>query len=301
MNQYEALFESGGFGTVLYDEPMKYHTTFKIGGPVDAMVLPTTEEEILKTVIAVREVGLPLMILGNGSNLLVKDKGIRGVVLKLEKNYSAIDIQNTTIRVQAGALLSTVAKKAIKAELTGMEEVSGIPGAIGGAVTMNAGAYGGEMKDFVTSVRVIDRSNRIVEIPNEDMAFRYRNSRVQDEGLIVLSATLSLKKGDPAEIAEKYDDFTDRRTSKQPLEYASAGSTFKRPEGYFAGKLIDDCGLRGFSYHDAQVSEKHCGFVINRGEATYEDVVTLIRTIQDKVFETYKVTLEPEVRIVGDE
>jgi UDP-N-acetylmuramate dehydrogenase len=295
------LFKDKKFGKILFDEPMKNHTSFKIGGPADVLIIPEREEEIVNAIRFCRENQIKYFIMGNGSNLLVKDTGIRGVVIKVANGFDRIEVIGERVICQSGALLSKVAKYALKHSLTGFEFASGIPGTIGGAIAMNAGAYGGEMKDVVSKVKAIDRNNNIVEFTNADMNFRYRGSLVGDENLIVLGVELNLQKGDYSSIEAKMKDLTERRVSKQPLEYPSAGSTFKRPEGYFAGKLIEDAGLRGVRYGDAQVSEKHCGFVINVGEATFEHVITLIRMIQKVVYDKFNVKLEPEVKIIGDD
>ena len=301
MIDYKKIFANSGIKNILYDENLSKHTTFKIGGPCDIMIIPENEKEIIKAFSIIKDNNLDYMIIGNGSNLLVRDKGIRKVIIKIHDKFSKVSIDGEYVISQAGALLSKVAEKAMNHELTGMEFASGIPGDIGGAITMNAGAYGGEMKDIVEKVRVLNNKLEIIEYSNEEMNFRYRNSRVQDETLIVLEAILKLKKGKPEEIKLLYEDFKNRRESKQPLEYPSAGSTFKRPEGYYAGKLIDDSGLRGFRYKDAQVSEKHCGFIINVGNADFEQVNYVIKYIQNKVEEDSGVRLEPEVRIIGEE
>lgn len=295
------LFKDKKFGKILFDEPMKNHTSFKIGGPADVLIIPEREEEIVNAIRFCRENQIKYFIMGNGSNLLVKDTGIRGAVIKVANGFDRIEVIGERVICQSGALLSKVAKYALKHSLTGFEFASGIPGTIGGAIAMNAGAYGGEMKDVVSKVKAIDRNNNIVEFTNADMNFRYRGSLVSDENLIVLGVELNLQKGDYSSIEAKMKDLTERRVSKQPLEYPSAGSTFKRPEGYFAGKLIEDAGLRGVRYGDAQVSEKHCGFVINVGEATFDHVITLIRMIQKVVYDKFNVKLEPEVKIIGDD
>lgn len=295
------LFKDKKFGKILFDEPMKNHTSFKIGGPADVLIIPEREEEIVNAIRFCRENQIKYFIMGNGSNLLVKNTGIRGAVIKVANGFDRIEVIGERVICQSGALLSKVAKYALKHSLTGFEFASGIPGTIGGAIAMNAGAYGGEMKDVVSKVKAIDRNNNIVEFTNADMNFRYRGSLVGDENLIVLGVELNLQKGDYSSIEAKMKDLTERRVSKQPLEYPSAGSTFKRPEGYFAGKLIEDAGLRGVRYGDAQVSEKHCGFVINVGEATFEHVITLIRMIQKVVYDKFNVKLEPEVKIIGDD
>lgn len=294
------IFDGYNFEKLIYDEPMKKHTSFKIGGPADLMIIANSEEEIIRALKICRENQLEYFIMGNGSNLLVRDTGMRRVVIKIASGFENIEIEGETLRADAGALLSTIAKKALKGSLKGFEFASGIPGTIGGAITMNAGAYGGEMKDIVSRVKVLTPDNEIKYIDGEDMNFRYRGSRVVDEGLVVLGVELSLEKGNYDEIKAVLDDLTERRTTKQPLEMASAGSTFKRPEGYFAGKLIDDSGLRGLRHGDAQVSEKHCGFIVNRGDSSYEEVTNLIKTVQKVVFDNYGVKMETEVKMVGD-
>lgn len=297
---YKDIFSKVDVGEVLYDEPMKNHTTFKIGGPCDVLVMPNTIEQILNVLNLVKENDLAYMIIGNGSNLLVSDEGIRKVIVKLHKNFSKITLDGNKITSQAGATLKEIADFALENKLQGFEFASGIPGDLGGAVTMNAGAYGGEMKDVLESVKVIDKDLNVLDIDAKDMNLRYRNSRVQDEGLIVLEAVINLSEGDYDKIKEYQDELTSKRESKQPLEYPSAGSTFKRPEGYYAGKLIDDCGLRGYRYKDAMVSEKHCGFVINAGDANCEQVLYVINHVKEVVFEKFGVNLEPEVRIIGE-
>lgn len=295
------LFKDKDFGKVLFDEPMKNHTSFKIGGSADVIIIADKEQDIIEAVKICRENNIKYFIMGNGTNLLVKDTGIRGVVIKIANGFDNVDVHDDVLVIQSGALLSKVANIALKNSLGGFEFASGIPGTIGGAITMNAGAYGGEMKDVVLKVRALDRDNNIIEISNEDMNFRYRGSEVIDQELIVLGVELNLEKREYSLIDQKMKDLTHRRVSKQPLEFPSAGSTFKRPEGYYAGKLIDDSGLRGARYGDAQVSEKHCGFVINAGEATFHDVITLIKTVQKVVYDKYDVRLETEVKIIGDD
>lgn len=281
-------------------EPMSKHTTFRIGGPADFYLCPHSTKEVQQTVQICKEENLPYFILGNGSNLLVSDKGYRGVIIQLWKNFSDISVKDCCITAKAGALLSKVAAEALEEGLTGMEFASGIPGTIGGAVFMNAGAYGGEMKDIIKEVKVLDDQGEVRVLSNEEMKLGYRTSIVKEKGYTVLSAVLQLKKGDVSVIRETMEDLKNRRTSKQPLDMPSAGSTFKRPEGYFAGKLIMDSGLRGFSVGGAQVSEKHCGFVVNKGGATAEDVTALIREVQRRVKEKFGVELETEVRFLGE-
>lgn len=289
-----------GSDNVKLQEPMSKHTTFRIGGPADFYLCPHSTKEVQQTVQICKEENLPYFILGNGSNLLVSDKGYRGAIIQLWKNFSDISVKDCCITAKAGALLSKVAAEALEEGLTGMEFASGIPGTIGGAVFMNAGAYGGEMKDIIKEVKVLDDQGKIRVLSNEEMKLGYRTSIVKEKGYTVLSAVLQLKKGEVSVIRETMEDLKNRRTSKQPLDMPSAGSTFKRPEGYFAGKLIMDSGLRGFSVGGAQVSEKHCGFVVNKGGATAEDVTALIREVQRRVKEKFGIELETEVRFLGE-
>lgn len=299
-SKLSTLFKDKSFGKILFNEPMKNHTSFKIGGPADIMIIPSREKDIIESIKFCRENNIKYIIMGNGTNLLVRDTGIRGVVIKIANGFDNIAIDNDKIFCQGGTLLSVIAKKALRESLAGFEFASGIPGTIGGAITMNAGAYGGEMKDIVTKVIALDKNNNIVELANKDMNFRYRGSTVIDEGLIVLGVELQLRKQEYSKIEEKMKDFTNRRVSKQPLDLPSGGSTFKRPTGYYAGKLIDDAGLRGIRFGYAQVSEKHCGFIVNRGNATFEEVFTLIKTVQKIVHDKYNIMLEPEIKIIGD-
>lgn len=289
-----------GSDNVKLQEPMSKHTTFRIGGPADFYLCPHSTKEVQQTVQICKEENLPYFILGNGSNLLVSDKGYRGAIIQLWKNFSDISVKDCCITAKAGALLSKVAAEALEEGLTGMEFASGIPGTIGGAVFMNAGAYGGEMKDIIKEVKVLDDQGEIRVLSNEEMKLGYRTSIVKEKGYTVLSAVLQLKKGEVSVIRETMEDLKNRRTYKQPLDMPSAGSTFKRPEGYFAGKLIMDSGLRGFSVGGAQVSEKHCGFVVNKGGATAEDVTALIREVQRRVKEKFGIELETEVRFLGE-
>lgn len=295
------IFENGNYGEVRFSEEMKNHTTFEIGGPCDVMIIPENKEQVLNTLKTIKEHDFSYMVIGNGSNLLVSDQGLRMVIIKLGEAFSQIKIEGEKVYAQAGAELAEVAKASIEEGLAGMEYVSGIPGNIGGAVTMNAGAYGGEMKDIVETVTCLGQDLEIRTYTNEDMHFSYRHSRVQEENLIVLEVELALEKGNQEEIDELYHSLTQRREEKQPLEYASAGSTFKRPEGYYAGKLIDDAGLRGYKHNNAMVSEKHCGFVINTGGAACDDVLYVIRHIQKEIYDKYRVKLQTEVKILGEE
>lgn len=285
---------------VMLDEPMSAHTTFKIGGPADYFLLPSSYEQIGEILKICKEEELPYFILGNGSNLLVSDKGYRGVIIQLFRNAGEIEVQGTFIRAQAGALLSGIAAAAKNACLTGMEFAGGIPGTLGGAVVMNAGAYGGEMKDILKEVTVMTQEGEILVLPQESLEMGYRQSIVKKAGYLVLEALISLEKGDLEEIREKMRVLTEQRVSKQPLEFPSAGSTFKRPEGHFAGKLIMDSGLRGYRVGGAQVSEKHCGFVINVGGATAADVCQLMDEVSGIVKEKYGVVLEPEIKFLGE-
>ena len=296
----EKLQKLIGEAKVLANEPMASHTTFRIGGPADYFVMPETVEELRDILALCKEEGLPYFILGNGSNLLVGDKGFRGVVIQLYKNFDGLSIEGTRVTAKSGAMLIRVAKEAGKAGLTGLEFASGIPGTIGGAMVMNAGAYGGEMKDVVTAVTVLTKDGDIKTLTGSEMNFRYRGSVVEDEGYIVLEAVMELKIGNLEEIQARIDELSLQRRTKQPIEYPSAGSTFKRPEGYFAGKLIQDTNLRGYQVGGAQVSEKHCGFVINAGGATAADVMQLMQDVSDKVNAQFGVTLEPEVKRIGE-
>lgn len=302
-NKIIQLFENKDIelGEVLFNEPMKKHTSFKIGGPVDVMIIPQNEEDLVNSVKLCREQDIEFYIMGNGSNLLVKDGGIRGVAIKINEGFNDIKIDGTKIYCQSGALLTAVSRRAFKQSLTGMEFANGIPGTIGGGVTMNAGAYGGELKDIIEKVRVLDKNNNIVEYTNQEMDFRYRGSKVVDEGLIVLGVEIILEQGDLSAIEVTMKDLTFRRTSKQPLELPSGGSTFKRPEGHFAGKLIEDSGLKGLIHGGAQVSEKHCGFVVNIDNASCKDVLGLISIIKKTVKDNFDVELEPEIKLIGED
>lgn len=275
------------------------HTTFRVGGPADYFVMPESSGEVQQVISLCREEKMPYYVIGNGSNLLVSDEGYRGVILQIYRTMSRIEAEGTLIRAQAGALLSAIAAKAYENSLTGFEFAAGIPGTIGGASVMNAGAYGGEMKDVIRSVTVLDRDGKIRKIEREDLEMGYRTSIISKEGYITLEAEIELSEGKPEEIKALMDDLRTRRVTKQPLEYPSAGSTFKRPEGYFAGKLIQDTGLAGFQVGGAQVSEKHCGFVINKENATAADIDSLMRQVSEKVKEKFGVTLEQEVKRLG--
>lgn len=285
---------------VRINEPMNRHTTFRIGGPADYFLLPSSSEEVKGILEICKEESLQYFILGNGSNLLVSDEGYRGVIIQLYRNYGGLTVEGTEIRAGAGVLLSQIAAAARNESLTGFEFAGGIPGTLGGAVVMNAGAYGGELKDVLKEAVVMDREGNIFTVPVEKLAMGYRTSLVKTAGYLVLEVVISLKKGSQEEIRDTMKDLADRRISKQPLEYPSAGSTFKRPEGYFAGKLIMDAGLRGYQVGGAQVSEKHCGFVINKGDATAADICQLMQDVSDKVQAQFGVVLEPEVKMIGE-
>ena len=303
MNQnfYDKLNNVIAKDSILIDEPMSRHTTFRVGGPADFFVTPKAKEEVRDVIRICKEAGMPYYIIGNGSNLLVSDAGYRGVIVQIYKEMNEVKVEGDLVKAQAVALLSGIAAKALGAELSGFEFASGIPGTIGGACVMNAGAYGGEMKDVLESVTVLTGEGKIIELGRNELELGYRTSVIAKKGYIVLGAVLKLERGDGEKIKTYMDELKEKRVTKQPLEYPSAGSTFKRPEGYFAGKLIEDAGLRGFQVGGAQVSEKHCGFVINRDHATAADIMELMRQVQIRVKENSGVDLEPEVKRLGDE
>lgn len=281
------------------NEPMKLHTTFRVGGPADVLVTPDMEG--LPEVIGLcKKYNLPYYIIGNGSNLLVGDKGIRGVVIAMTNRSGATLCDGEVITAGAGATLAQIAALAAGNGLTGFEFAAGIPGTLGGAVVMNAGAYGGEMKDVITGAVVLDRDGSQKELSVDELDLSYRHSCIPENGYVVLRVTLKLKRGDVEAIRTKMAELREQRVTKQPLEYPSAGSTFKRPEGYFAGKLIMDAGLRGYQVGGAQVAEKHCGFVINKDNATAADIVQLMQDVSNKVEEQFGVRLEPEVKMIGE-
>lgn len=303
MNQnfYDKLNNVIAKDSILIDELMSRHTTFRVGGPADFFVTPKAKEEVRDVIRICKEAGMPYYIIGNGSNLLVSDAGYRGVIVQICKEMNEVKVEGDLVKAQAGALLSGIAAKALGAELSGFEFASGIPGTIGGACVMNAGAYGGEMKDVLESVTALTGEGKIIELGRNELELGYRTSVIAKKGYIVLGAVLKLERGDGEKIKTYMDELKEKRVTKQPLEYPSAGSTFKRPEGYFAGKLIEDAGLRGFQVGGAQVSEKHCGFVINRDHATAADIMELMRQVQIRVKENSGVDLEPEVKRLGDE
>lgn len=299
-NLYQKLTEWMPEERVKKEEPMRLHTTFRVGGPADLFVSPNSVEEVCKVTALCREEGVPYYIMGNGSNLLVSDQGYRGVIIQFYKEMNDISVEGTLLRAQAGALLSAVANRALLESLTGFEFAAGIPGTLGGACVMNAGAYGGEMKDVLKTVTVLTQEGEVLTLSNEELELGYRTSVIARKHYIVLEAEIALSKGEKEEIQAVMDDLKERRITKQPLEYPSAGSTFKRPEGYFAGKLIQDAGLRGFQVGGAQVSEKHCGFVINKDHATAAEIAELIRQVSEKVEAQFGVKLEPEVKRLGE-
>lgn len=298
MNFYERLIAIVGEENVLSDEPMMNHVTFKVGGPARYYVIPQTMEALAEVIRMHKEEGKPYAILGKGSNLLVRDEGYEGTVIQILSNLSAYHLEGPTLTAEAGVMLGKLANVLLEQELAGFEFASGIPGTLGGAVTMNAGAYGGEMKDVIKSVKVLDQEGNIKVLQADELELGYRSSIIAKKGLVVLEAVMEFTPGRKEEIEARMKDFNGRRREKQPLEYPSAGSTFKRPKGYFAGKLIQDAGLKGYSVGGAQVSEKHSGFVINTGDATCSDILQLIADVKDTVWDKFGVKLEEEVKIL---
>ena len=288
-------------GKYQINAPMDRYTTFRVGGPADLLAVPETQEEVCSLLREVHRQNVPLTVIGNGSNLLVLDKGVRGIVLKLGNALKGLSVDGSTIKVEAGVLLSRLASAAAEGGLAGLEFASGIPGSLGGAVLMNAGAYGGEIGNLVRQVKVVSREGNVRLLDRKAMDFRYRHSAVMDSGDIILAADLELTRDDPDAIRERITELTRKRVEKQPLNFPSAGSTFKRPPGYFAAALIDQAGLRGYRVGDAQVSEKHTGFVVNRGHATAAEILQLMEDVKERVHTASGVWLEPEVRIIGEE
>ena len=282
------------------NEMMNKHTSFRVGGPAKVFLTVHTEEVLKNILLALKRYELPYFVLGNGSNLLVSDEGYDGVMIYLGEEFSEVEIKGTQIRAKAATLLGKVARMAMEEELAGLEFAAGIPGSLGGGVEMNAGAYGGELSQVVTKVRAMNPEGEIVELEKEQLLLGYRTSIFKTQPYIILEVFMELQKGDKEEIQGKMKEYTKARVEKQPLEYPSAGSTFKRPEGYFAGKLIMDAGLRGYRVGDAQISEKHCGFVINRGNATATEIKTLMGDVAKKVKEEFGVDLEAEVILLGE-
>lgn len=304
MDFYQELKEVFGEGNVLRDESMAEHTTFRIGGPADYFIAPADPQDLARGIALCRQANVPCYVIGNGSNLLVGDKGYRGVIFHISKGMDSITCtekdDRLTLRAGAGALLARAARLVSEKGFTGFEYATGIPGSVGGAVMMDAGAYGGEIKDSLVWADVLDaQTGQILRLSAEELQFGYRHSIIMDKDYIVLEACFAFEKGDADAIARYVAELSDKRRTNQPLDYPSAGSTFKRPTGYFAGKLIQDSGLKGFRVGGAQVSEKHAGFVINTGSATAADVAELIRQVQNKVYEEFEVRLEPEVRFLG--
>ncbi|WP_026476704.1 UDP-N-acetylmuramate dehydrogenase [Alkaliphilus transvaalensis] len=287
--------------SVLIDEPMRKHTSFKIGGPADFLLLPKKIEDIQRIIHICKVNDAPYFVMGNGSNLLVRDKGMRSVVIKIADNFNDVKIEGTKVIARAGVLLSTLSNKVLRESLAGFEFASGIPGTLGGAVTMNAGAYGGEIKDVLTSCKVLDEEGNVLEFTNEELKLGYRTSIVQEKGYVVLEVTIDLRQDEYDKIKERINELNIQRTTKQPLHLPSAGSVFKRPPGYFAGKLIQDSDLKGVKVGGAQVSELHSGFIVNVGNATAADVLNLIKLIQEEVMKNFGVALHPEVRVIGEE
>ena len=298
---YENLLNIIDSNDIKMDEPMKKHISFKVGGPADILVTPRTEDQLKAILDLIKKENIPYLVIGNGSNLLIKDGGLRGIVIELSNNFNSFKIEGNKVEIQAGALLSIVGKAVLKEELKGFEFAAGIPGTLGGALAMNAGAYGGEMKDIVKSVRLMDTDGNILTLTNEEMEFAYRKSIISRKEYIVLSAEIELEKGNYDDIKATMADFTQRRVTKQPLSLPSAGSTFKRPVGHFAGKLIEDSGLRGLTLRGAQVSEKHCGFVVNLGGANAKDLLDLMYVVKSTVNAKFGVILEEEVKILGED
>ena len=281
------------------DEMMNKHTSFRVGGPAKVFLTVHSEESLRNILLALKRYELPYFVLGNGSNLLVSDEGYDGVMVYLGEEFSEVEINGTQMRAKAAALLGKVARMAMEEGLAGLEFAAGIPGSLGGGVVMNAGAYGGELSQVVTKVRAMNPDGEIVELEKNQLLLGYRTSIFKTQPFVILEVFMELQKGNKEEILAKIKEYTKARVEKQPLEYPSAGSTFKRPEGHFAGKLIMDAGLRGYRIGDAQVSEKHCGFVINRGNATATEIKTLMEDVAKKVKEEFGVDLEAEVILLG--
>lgn len=296
---YNKLAEIVSAEAILENEPMSKHTTFRIGGNADVFVSPKISQ-VADIIALAKEYEVPVTIVGNGSNLLVGDKGIRGLVIAFGKEAEEIVLDGRYMTVSAGTILAKVALEAAKNNLTGLEFAAGIPGTIGGAIVMNAGAYGGEIKDVLIRATVLTPEGEVKELCNAELDLSYRHSCIPEKNYIVLDATLELSEGEATVIKETMLDFKNRRVKNQPLEYPSAGSTFKRPEGYFAGKLIQDADMRGYTVGDAQVSEKHCGFVVNKGDATAAEVFQLIHDVKKVVYDKFQVELEPEVKMIGE-
>ena len=297
---YKSLYENKDFGEILFDQNLKDYTTWGMGGPADVLVKPHSENQLKNLLKFNHENEIKTTIIGLGSNLLVSDKGIRGCVLVLADNYDEVYLEGTELTALAGTSLKKASKYSIDNRLTGMEEISGIPGTVGGAIAMNAGAYGREIKDVCINVKALDLEGNEYNFTNDEMNFAYRHSKIFEMDLIVSSATFKLMDDTENEAMEKYLDFTNRRETKQPLDKKSAGSTFKRPVGSYASKLIDECGLRGYRVGDCQVSEKHCGFLINAGNATSSEMLSFIDEVARIVYDKTGFTLEREVKLIGE-
>jgi len=297
----DKFIEVVGRENIKYNEPLKNHTSFKVGGPADIFVMPCGVSQFVEVIKTCKTHQIPFYIIGNGTNLVVRDKGLRGVVIKTGENFKSYSVNEDILEAESGILLSDLSKIAYQSELTGLEFASGIPGTLGGAVVMNAGAYGGEMKDIVIETCYLDSESEIRVLEGRQHLFGYRTSFIQKEGGIVLKTCLKLKKGKKELIKEQMDILSEKREKSQPLEMPSAGSVFKRPEGYFTGPLIEKCGLKGYSIGGAQVSSKHCGFIVNKGDALANDIITLLKYIQDKVKTQFGVLLETEIKIIGEE
>jgi UDP-N-acetylmuramate dehydrogenase len=290
-----------GSGNIKIDEPMKMHTSFRVGGSADILVTPVSVSQLSEILKLCKRENVPILFMGNGTNLIVSDNGIRGVVIKIYDNINGCSVENDTIRAYGGILLSKLSSVALENGLTGLEFASGIPGTLGGAVAMNAGAYGGEMKDVVFETEYMDNDGELKVLRNEEHEFGYRTSFIQKQSGMVIRSVLKLRKGNKDDIKALMRDLTKRRQEKQPLDMPSAGSIFKRPEGYFAGKLIEDSGLRGYQIGGAQVSSKHCGFIVNTGNATARDIINLIKHVQATVKMKFGVEMQTEVKIVGED
>jgi len=297
---YEIMKKFLSENEIKLNEPMKYHTSFRIGGPADIMVLPTNQEQVKNIVKICRDYGIPFFVMGNGTNLLVRDEGIRGVVIKLAQNFNDAQVHKNIVKCKAGMSLSMAAKIALENSLSGLEFAHGIPGTIGGAAVMNAGAYDGEMADVIRKVTVLDLDGNVYELPKSQLEYGYRTCNLQNGDRILLEVELELKPGNYDDIKRKMEDFSLRRKAKQPLNLPSAGSAFKRPPGNYAGALIEQAGLKGYRIGDAMISDKHAGFIVNIGNATFEDVMKLIKYVQKQVKEKFNVELESEIKILGD-
>ncbi len=300
MTEVKGLIDILGESMVLLDEPMKKHTSFRVGGNADIMIQPSTVEELKSAMKYIKENNIPYYVMGNGSNLIVGDKGFRGVIIKIFSRMCHVEVDGEFMDIKAGALMTVIAAKALENSLTGFEFASGIPGTFGGAVCMNAGAYGGEMKDILVSVNVLTKDGEVKTLSKDELELSYRHSIIPEKEYIVISGRIKLEKGVYDDIKEEMSSLSAKRREKQPLNYPSAGSTFKRPEGYFAGKLISDAGLKGYNCNGAEVSEKHGGFVINKGNATAKDIVEVIKHCQETVYKEFGVNLETEVKMIGE-